>query len=338
MRIDTLRGFACMLLVAFHVVGSSPSSGLSLSSTHPLYRLNDVLSHLRMPLFCFLSGFVYALRPYNGEPSKFFRGKARRLLVPMLVVGTFFAVLQSVVPGTHTPRPDWHLLHIIPVAHYWFLESIFLILMVTACLEHFGFLKTIHRFGGVWVASVLLFLVNPMPDYLGMTGAVYLLPFFLAGLACNRFSHRLDRRTLSLVAVVFAVLCLRSAIAQELLLKGGIVSLLLGITACILLLSCRFESRLLAAIGIYSFGIYLFHPVFTAASRMVLHRVGADSTALLIASGMSAGIVGSIMTTLVLRRIPWGVWALGESRRRDLTEGSGFAHSQVPMTVRTSAE
>ena len=48
-----------------------------------------------------------------------------RLIVPVLTVGTLFAVVQAVVPGTNEKVTQWHLLHLLPVAHYWFLEALF---------------------------------------------------------------------------------------------------------------------------------------------------------------------------------------------------------------------
>ena len=92
LEIDTLRGLACLLLVAYHVIGATPSIGLKLSDGL-LRELNDDLAYIRMPLFTFLSGFVYALRPYAGNWSAYLKGKATRLLVPMLFVGTLFALL-----------------------------------------------------------------------------------------------------------------------------------------------------------------------------------------------------------------------------------------------------
>jgi peptidoglycan/LPS O-acetylase OafA/YrhL len=57
--VDTLRGLACILLVAYHVIGVTPESGLRLHDGI-LKNANELLAYIRMPLFTFLSGFVYA--------------------------------------------------------------------------------------------------------------------------------------------------------------------------------------------------------------------------------------------------------------------------------------
>src|SRR6185436_8195287 len=117
---------ACLLLVSYHVIGGDRDTGLRLADDHIAARINDFLALVRMPLFSFLSGMVYALRPLRGDIGPFASGKVRRLLVPMLVVGTGFALLQAAMSGTsggsnggtNGSVTAWHLLHIIPVAHY----------------------------------------------------------------------------------------------------------------------------------------------------------------------------------------------------------------------------
>lgn len=93
-HIETLRGLACFLRVRYHVLGPFPSSGLRVADGLVRW-FNDGLAYLPMPLFTVLSGLVYGLRPFaTGDSSQaFLLGKVRRLLIPMLVVGTAFAVV-----------------------------------------------------------------------------------------------------------------------------------------------------------------------------------------------------------------------------------------------------
>ena len=134
--IDTLRGLACVFLVGFHVVGGDSSLGLKISDGN-FRDINDVLAYLRMPLFTFLSGLVYAYRPFTVNFKDYATGKFRRLLIPMLVVGTIFAVLQAFVPGTNVSSYNWRFIHIISVAHFWFIEALFTIFITIAILDKF---------------------------------------------------------------------------------------------------------------------------------------------------------------------------------------------------------
>jgi len=133
-EIDTLRGIACLFLVAYHVVGDTPNSGLRIENG--LYRdINDLLIYIRMPLFTFLSGVVYAYRPFKSNIRHFILGKCRRLLLPLLVVGTTFAIIQANISSANSSINNWYLIHIIPVAHFWFIEAIFIIFMIIIPLE-----------------------------------------------------------------------------------------------------------------------------------------------------------------------------------------------------------
>jgi membrane-bound acyltransferase YfiQ involved in biofilm formation len=243
------------------------------------------------------------------------KGKVRRLLIPLLLVGTFFAVVQAFTPGANDTVKNWHLLHIVPVAHYWFLESLFLIFMLTLVLEHLGWLSTPGRFALVWLVGVVPFLFLEVPIYFGLQGAAFLLPFFLAGMASNRFSDRLPRAPVMLVtgAVFTAAILYLVFVEQRIPSRTEFVSLVISVSICVFLLRCQFEVRWLAWIGVYSFAIYLFHSMFSAASRIGLLGVGVSSVAVLLVAGVIAGVAGPIVVTAILRRVPGGHLPLGES-------------------------
>jgi fucose 4-O-acetylase-like acetyltransferase len=152
-----------------------------------------------MPLFSFLSGYVYAHRPFQGHAVAFIQGKAQRLLLPMLTLGTIFAIVQSMTQGTNARVTEWALLHIIPVAHFWFLEALFIVFLIVLGLEACRVLSRPLGFTVVWIISVLLQRFIDVPPYFALDGVVYLMPFFLAGLACKRFE--LDSKTSRSVAM-----------------------------------------------------------------------------------------------------------------------------------------
>lgn len=312
---DTLRGLACLLLVAFHVVGHSEVTGLRLPLEHPARQANEWLSLLRMPLFTFLSGLVYAMRPVRSHYGQFVGGKVRRLLVPMILVGTGFALLQSLASGTHAAPYDWELLHIVPVAHYWFLESLFLVFLLTLVMERYGWLDSPCRFLIVGAAAFALHVTAPVPVYFGLEGATYLLPFFLLGVAAVRFHAFVssDSATVAATGLLIALVLYWSTLPRPLDIQLGPGTLAASLCGCLLLLRLRPQASWLAWIGRWSFGIYLFHSIFTAFSRIVLHRTDAAfGLPVLFFSGLVAGIAGPIALTAVLRRVPLGHLALGE--------------------------
>ena len=304
-ELQTLRGIACLLLVPYHVIGADPSVGLRIAEGW-LRIGNDGLAWLRMPLFTVLSGLVYGLRPYAGEPGRFLVGKARRLLIPMLVVGTVFALVQAAVPGTNAPVTNWWLLHIEPVGHFWFLQSLCWIFLLLVGLESSGRLSTPARFAGIFLAASVLYLTVDGPRLLGIQGAIYLLPYFLAGLAVTRFG-------------------LWTALTRPAVLAGGLAVaivavwwigmpepnpdrrtpavLLAGLSLCALMLALRWPNRWLGTIGNASYAIYLYHVFFTAGARIVAERIGlGEQLALLIALGVTAGVLGPLVLERAILR------------------------------------
>ncbi len=300
--IDTLRGLACVLLVSYHVIGDNPGSGLRIVDG-PIRYTNDILALVRMPLFTVLSGLVYAMRPYQAGPGKFVGGKFRRLIIPMLVVGTAFAVVQSLTPGTSATVEHWYLLHLQPYAHYWFIESLFIVFLVLLPLEHHHLIRKRLGFTIVFAASIGLHLSGFGTRWFSIYGAIYLLPFFLCGLALGRFGLRKRIRPAvaagTLLALCFVVLGVNPEKAPAQLTP---VSLSVGLIACTALVALRWQQSLLARIGAYSYTIYLYHVFFTAATRIVLTKLGISGFPLLCSIGLLAGLIGPVLIEISVKR------------------------------------
>ena len=317
LQIDTLRGFACVLLVSFHVVGVNAEMGLHLPPEHWLQQLNGALAYLRMPLFSFLSGYVYAFRPFRAGQSDargFIQGKMRRLLLPMLTVGTIFALMQNAMPGANQHVTNWWMLHIVPVAHFWFLEALFIIFMLLVALEQWRLLATPQRFAGVWALTVLAFVFLDVTPYFAANGAVYLMPFFLAGLACQRFELRsVPARWLATAVLGLACLWL-AALPQPLGQGLSLPGLLAGLSVAFLLLRSGWRWPALAYVGSFSFAIYLMHVFFTAASRIAFNRLGLMDVYVLFGLGTLLGIAGPMLAALLIgRSARLKLWLLGEA-------------------------
>jgi fucose 4-O-acetylase-like acetyltransferase len=315
-QIQCLRGLACILLVLYHVVGDSPSNGLRVSDG-PVRWLNDGLAYLRMPLFTFLSGWVYALRPFQGNLATFMLGKARRLLVPMLFVGTIFALLQSLVPGSNAAVHHWYLLHIEPVAHFWYLESLLWIFLGVALLDQWGNLDKPLGFAFWFMGVIGLYLTVVGPRMLGIEGAIYLAPYFLLGLALSRFDAwaLITRKgvTLFLMGVaLFAIL--RMGLPKPNPDRKTMDMLLAGLCLCVLVLRVPLKDAWWAKVGASSYAIYLFHVFFTAASRIATEKTGMSWLPLQLVLGGVLGVVGPMwVESLAGRSRLTGLLMLGKS-------------------------
>ncbi|MEJ5946300.1 acyltransferase [Pseudokineococcus basanitobsidens] len=322
--IQVLRGVAVLLMVAGHVIGSGPGRGLGVPDDSAWRWGYTALEDVRMPLFTVVSGFVYGYRPLPKGTSlaPLVRGKVRRLLVPLAVVGTAYFLVQSTVPGTNRSRSWGELwsIYVLPYEHFWFLQAIFLIFLIVGALDALGVLASPRRLLLVVLltsAGDVLLRVPSAFDVLSINGALRLLPFFLLGYGVHRHEVRLTRRSGLLLALwlgasyaVWAAL-----LAGEEGPEGAArraLSLSIGIPAVILLLDLRsrLRSRALAAVGGFSFGIYLLHVFGTAGARMLAELLGLTSTGLLFLLSLAAGIAAPIAFERATGHVPMVSWAV----------------------------
>jgi peptidoglycan/LPS O-acetylase OafA/YrhL len=315
-RVQTLRGLACLLLVAFHVIGTDPAAGLRVDDESWYRAFAEAFRPLRMPLFTFLSGLVYAWRPLDPASSALFaRKKVLRLLVPLLVVTALMVVVQSAVGASNARLPPermWEAF-VYPYMHLWFLQAMLVIFAALLALERCGLLATPRRFATVFAVIAGIHLCLPylpagVPRAFSIENALYLAPFFLAGLAAHRFRAFVRQPALQRAAVaafaalitlhVLATLDVFGAPAERFTPFG----LALSTSAALTLLHQMPGLRWLAWIGAYSFTIYLHHVFFTAGTRIALERAGVADLELHFVLGLVAGIAGPIAIEFAAKR------------------------------------
>jgi peptidoglycan/LPS O-acetylase OafA/YrhL len=315
-RIQTLRGLACVLLVAFHVIGSQPTSGLHVDSTSLYRNFADLFAHVRMPLFTFLSGFVYAYRPVlQGHLSNFATKKLLRLMVPFVVVSTIYFAVAYFAPDTtgKMPLQDGWRIYVFPYVHFWFLQAVLLIFAAVMVLERFGLMATPGRYALTLAAFIAIHLgVSMEHDELApfsILQAIYLAPFFLLGLGANRFRDLFQRPVVVWTCVVafFIAMTFNATtvwLHEHIAARGTLLGLVIGATSALTLLWAFPRLRPLEVLGAYSFTIYLFHPFFVGASRAVLKMLAVPSTTLVFVVGLCAGVLGPAVMERVLGGVP----------------------------------
>ena len=311
-KVQTLRGLACCLLLTYHVIGATSSQGLRVQDGW-LRDLTEALVAVRMPVFGLLAGAMYGLSSKRGWTLV--QNKAARLLLPMLSVGTLFALVQYAIPGSNHRIEDLQLLHIVPVAHYWFLESLFLIFCLMALTESVLPIRTARSWCACFAASVLIYLAHPGFIWFSVLGASYLLPYFLLGMGLTRLQwdpHQQRRKA----GILFTAL--GGAMVWWLMLQGPALErfsapvLLAGLLLSCGLWSLGWRNALLARIGDYSFVIFLFHVFFTSATRMALQALVPDSRWLVLVVSLPVGVLAPIgLQWLMSRSQSCRTWLLG---------------------------
>lgn len=251
------------------------------------------------------------------------KGKARRLLVPLLVVGTIFYLTQSFLPGTNHAPPAHEIwrVYIFGYGHFWFLLALFLIFMLTPALDAAGALQTLPRWSAVLSASILAFIFIPQPvgpDPLAVFGALRLLPFFILGYGLNLHREALRQTGLLILAILFAGIALYLKVGlvgqhlEESTIGSRTIAVGVGISVLfsVLWIKNLFQIPWLAWLGQCSFGIYLLHVFGSAAARMVLGRFGWDNPGVVFVVSLIAGVLIPVAFELLFGRyrpVSWGV-------------------------------
>ena len=324
-RIDSVRGLACILLVLAHVIGGTSEVGLRLPSDSPWIFFQNVLVYVRMPLFAMISGFVYGYRPMTRDGAKqFYGGKVRRLLLPFAFAATAFAIVGTLLETKYAVGfGEFWQIYFFPYAHYWFIQSIFVIFVVISILE---ILFRRHRDAAIVILffiSIAMFVDDRLVNisFFSIHKAFYLLPFFLTGLLLNRFAKGLPN------AFGIAVLAIGGLwlAAYAIDLSGqdvyeterrSLFALGVGALICGGLIVSRFKSVALGFIGRFSFTIYLYHVFATAGSRVFFENVGDAPTVLRVGTGLVLGLAAPIILELLLRqRRTLSMLILGQSRK-----------------------
>lgn len=327
--IQTLRGIAVLLLVAFHVIGDNQNSGLRVGPESAFNCFDLGLADIRMPLFTLISGYAYAMVPVAQwrDYPQLIKGKSRRLLLPLITVGSVLYIVKCNVPGLNSGYDGlafWRVF-VFRFEYLWFLQSIFIVFVVVGILDGSRLLASRTRWGIVTVLAAVVFvvvLVPPQVDVFTLSGALRLLPFFLLGYGMRRHAL-LDLR--GAPAVAAAAVAFAGIYAIRLLAIFGTyrpdqyvdkaISVGVGATALVLIYSARnvLNNKLLAWIGGFSFGIYLLHVFATAGSRIFLEHVGVYRVSELFVAGLVMGIGAPIVFQLIFGKV-WLVrtFVLGE--------------------------
>jgi fucose 4-O-acetylase-like acetyltransferase len=327
--VETLRGLAIILVVLGHVIGYTKTGGMKVADDSIFRYLYFSLEYIRMPLFAVISGWVYANKPiYQSDKSDFILGKLRRLILPMFVVSTLLFLFRMVIPGTNSKPQIGSLASnlIYPYDVFWFLYSMFLIFIIISVLDTQPFFERLQGWAiALAISFVLLFFsknyMEAIPNFFSFKGALYLLPFFLVGIGVYRFHEVLlnNKIVLALVAIFIVGVTLQQMSWFGYLpiqTKHGLLGIAVGLSGVLLLFKLRWRSKLLAWIGNYAFGIFLFHVFFTGGTRIVLLKLGIEEQwTILVVSLFSAIILSIITERLVSKSKILSYYLLGRQKR-----------------------
>lgn len=276
-----------------------------------------VIYQFHMPLFMFLSGFLYGAAPLPGNLNDYItlvRKKAARLLLPYFSItvlylfakgaGGLFVDLQhpvheSALVAVLTNPLDG----LAPLL--WFVYVLFEVFLI------FPIMATVIRYRLMLVAVLFGLSMIPWPRVFLLKTLFRMLPYFAMGYYCMeaRIFGRLHSLALGLMFAAVFLIGYQTGVPWMALggfSLGPYVMGLAGILACVFLCKALNSSFPLAvSIGAYSASIYLLHGLAMGPVRVLLFEVISTPAAifpLMAVIVCSAGLVFPIVVGKFLLR------------------------------------
>jgi peptidoglycan/LPS O-acetylase OafA/YrhL len=319
-NIDSVRGLACLLIVALHMVGDNATNGLHLPMTSGWHYAMESIEFLRIPLFTALSGYLYAgQRVTVRKLPTFWLKKVRRLVVPLVFLTLVTWLLHFKLHDDLTSLPTALLFE---YGHLWYLQS--LLILFTAISVADAFLRpnttalVVTGLAAIMTAQSGITITT----FFGTAGATYLAPYFLFGIILRERPEWLRNPQSGILSLGIIVVVLLSQQLGMLGFTDGVTLLQLpaavaGMAGVVFLLQRFPQNVLLARIGRYSYTIYLWHVLAGATMRAALQKAGMASVPTLFVISLTAGVAVPIALYVVARRIPLlSVAVTGERRAR----------------------
>ncbi len=304
-ELDYLRAFAILGIVAIHVGAFSAAINYPNVIT-PITEFIAHLSDFGIPLFFLVSGFILAVRYFDGgQRGGFYRRRMRSIIPPYLLFSTAYLIFDYVALGqTSLYRAAWSYLLFDATGILWFLAAILQMYLLFPFLA--AWFGRLELRGQAWrmllyvailyvawyafleqaTADILNATCQPVPDFGGIV-AGWLFPgyllFFVLGMYIARTAASSRKAIDSLSRTAMIVPLLLGAVALQFLGSGfwwemAVVPYSLVASALLFRLSRWLAARPgslslgLETIGRYSFGIYIAHILVMA---LVVNRLWA---------------------------------------------------------------
>lgn len=340
-EVDYLRCIAILAVIYIHTAAALSRAG-DLSSLYPVALLNT-LAQFAVPLFICISGFVLFRKPVQ-EAKEFYRRRFLKILPPYLIFTAVYLAANTCKSWVISDIPEIPTLSDILTAylfaesnpHMWFFLIIIELYILYPLLSWIYF-RAVDRGWEVkllFLSLILQVLWTAFSQELTfffcgteqtITNKLFLcmLFYFVLGMYLRQHYSMIRKVLMSLRVYLLMLLIAPVAVLQSLHLLPSGLSLLVGVGFCLALILVSFSVSLsltrdhrwpaLRTIGLYSFGIYLIHPLIQGALGYVVFPSLGIVPEMLIYYVLVFGAttVLSVATVALLRKLPGNQYLLG---------------------------
>lgn len=334
-----LRSIACLSIVLLHALARVYAEDVSFVNSMSL------LLTFGTPTFVFISEFVLAYSYSNKQPEHFWSRRVKYILLPYIFFGAFYAMVKALEvssrEGTgygeaalqliwkHILLGDYHGYFILIIFQFYVLHGLF----VKYVQDRFSPKLVI----GVSLIVQLLYLgffnlvkapANPVGAYIW--GKMYWIPFvgwfsyFTIAFYCGRYFERFRQLLLQnakwiiaapVITAIFPLVMYQMGVYNQLSSKRfDMVLFVIAMTFFLYLIALRMRSvpNVFVRISQFSFGIYLFHPLYMAVLKAIENKLPFTiNPILMVLVYFLCGVVPSAVTVYLLNKTQIGPYLVG---------------------------
>jgi acyl-CoA synthetase (AMP-forming)/AMP-acid ligase II/peptidoglycan/LPS O-acetylase OafA/YrhL len=305
-NVDTLRAIVCILVVAFHVFGNNSDFGLKFDDDSPYRAGFEVLGLLRMPLFTALAGMLFvAMAPTIFDFPTIVKHKALTLIVPAVLVTVVYFILRMFV---NKESDDLSVALFFGYLHLWYLYALFIITLVIGAIHIFLKPNLLAYLGLMLLFFLISTLINSIYP-LRIDEAVRLAPYFIMGILLYQYSNKWMGQKLLAIAIAITLFGSVLKICHFI----GVANVHESETVLWLIVSISFifviyrlvpKITTIEWIGIYTYAIYLWHPLANASVRTLLMKFGVEDRLVLFIIGLIVGVFIPIIMYKIAQLLP----------------------------------
>ena len=290
--VDQLKGLACFLVVFGHVIMGIRKAGISTPKS--MVFVEEYIWTFHVPLFMFLSGYVYRLTggwEAKGTRKNFLLHKLFNLGIPYFVFSSIYILINSVTSEVNNSSniSDILILWRTPVAQYWFLYALFFLFVIWSIIP-----------GGDSNLNLLLTTVCTIVSIISLNLGIFassleMALFFGLGTIINIQKIRewpLKIKNALIISQVLGAIWFLNIITKNAITDKvfSIVGIIVSVAIVSIIGKYNYADKCLLFLNKYSFPIYLLHTIFTAGLRIVLLKVGMTNYLLHVLFGIIVGI------------------------------------------------
>lgn len=309
--IDSIKIYACILVVLGHFFQSMVSSGVV--ENHSFLEWFDItIYYFHVPLFFICSGYLFSKYSVIERVSDY----KDHILKKMLALGVpyfFFSIvtwgLKVLFSSQVNNEADglFTTLFVDPVSPYWYLYTLFFVFIITPAVKSKKSMLAIIvaglclKFASFYIAKDSVFVLVSVT-----TNEIW----FVFGMMINVYDlERLfKKQSLVYVGVGLSALFIVGSVMLYLhQVRNDAISFLMGIVACVATLIFAVHTqgfvcvnKCVTVFSKYTMPVFLMHTIFAATLRAVLIKLSVTSVMIHVVFGIVISFLGPILAYKIL--------------------------------------